>query len=151
MSEEFSAGGVLLKDGEVLLIRNPSDVWTFPKGLLEAGEGPEEAAIREVFEETGVRGKILAPIGEIRYWYMREGRRVRKKVLFYLMEYMEGEPKPSWEVKDAKFFTLEEAKRLLKYKGDREIFKKALEMLHSGKKQALLPFKIPFHKEGGPY
>ncbi|HAV40445.1 MAG: NUDIX hydrolase [Aquificota bacterium] len=130
MKEEFSAGGVLLKDGEVLLIKNPSDVWTFPKGLVESGENPEETAIREVSEETGVKGKIVAPIGEIRYWYMREGERIKKKVLFYLMEYLEGEPRPSWEVKDAKFFPLEEAKRLLKYKGDKEIFKKALEMLY---------------------
>ncbi|QWK13179.1 MAG: NUDIX hydrolase [Aquificota bacterium] len=130
MKEEFSAGGVLLKDGEVLLIKNPSDVWTFPKGLVESGENPEETAIKEVSEETGVKGKIVAPIGEIRYWYMREGERIKKKVLFYLMEYLEGEPRPSWEVKDAKFFPLEEAKRLLKYKGDKEIFKKALEMLY---------------------
>lgn len=71
MKEEFSAGGVLLKDGEVLLIKNPSDVWTFPKGLVESGENPEETAIREVSEETGVKGKIVAPIGEIRYWYIR--------------------------------------------------------------------------------
>ncbi len=150
MREEFSAGGVLLKNGEVLLIKNPSDVWTFPKGLVEAGEKPEETAIREVFEETGVKGKIIAPIGEIRYWYMREGERIRKKVLFYLMEYLEGEPRPSWEVKEAKFFPLEEAKRLLKYKGDKEIFKRALEMLYS-EKSTLFPLKIPLHKEGSPY
>ena len=64
MREEFSAGGVLFKDGEVLLIKNPSDVWTFPKGLVKAGEKPENTAIREVFEETGVKGKIVAPIGD---------------------------------------------------------------------------------------
>ncbi len=82
MIEEVSAGGVLLKDNEVLLIKNPSDVWTFPKGNIEEGENPEETAIREVFEETGVKGKIIAPIGKIRYWYMREGKKIRKKVIF---------------------------------------------------------------------
>jgi len=149
MREEFSAGGVLFKDGEVLLIKNPSDVWTFPKGLVEAGEKPENTAIREVFEETGVKGKIVAPIGDIRYWYVREREKIRKRVLFYLMEYLEGEPRPSWEVKDAKFFPQEEVKRLLKYKGDKEIFEKALEILYSGK-NTLFPFKISLHKDGGP-
>jgi len=60
---------------------------------VEAGEKPENTAIREVFEETGVKGKIVAPIGDIRYWYVREGEKIRKRVLFYLMEYLEGEPR----------------------------------------------------------
>ncbi len=130
MIEEVSAGGVLLKDNEVLLIKNPSDVWTFPKGNIEEGENPEETAIREVFEETGVKGKIIAPIGEIRYWYMREGKKIRKKVIFYLMEYLEGNPNPSWEVKAAAFFPLQEAKKLLKYKGDKEIFEKTMQFIN---------------------
>ena len=130
MIEEVSAGGVLFRKDAVLLIKNPSDVWTFPKGLIEGNESPEETVIREVLEETGVKGKILAPLGHIAYWYMREGQKVKKKVIFYLMEYLEGEPKPSWEVKDAKFIPLHEVEKLLKYKGDKEIFKKALQMLN---------------------
>ena len=130
MIEEVSAGGVLLKDNEVLLIKNPSDVWTFPKGNIEEGENPEETAIREVFEETGVKGKIIAPIGEIKYWYMREANKIRKKVFFYLMEYLGGDPNPSWEVKAAAFFTLQEAKKLLKYKGDKEIFEKTIKLIN---------------------
>ncbi|MFN7065606.1 MAG: NUDIX hydrolase [Aquificaceae bacterium] len=129
MIEEVSAGGVLLKDKEVLLIKNPSGFWTFPKGLIERGESAEETAIREVFEETGIRGKIALPLGEIRYWYMREGQKIRKRVLFYLMEYVEGEPKGSWEVQEARFFPLEEAKGLLKYRGDKEIFEKSLKLI----------------------
>ncbi len=129
MKEEFSAGGVLIKDGKVLLIKNPSGVWTFPKGLVERGEKPEEAAVREVYEETGVKGNIVSELGEISYWYVREGEKIRKKVVYYLMNYIHGELKPSWEVKDAEFFPLKEVEKLLKYKGDKEIFRWALEVI----------------------
>ena len=126
MRREFSAGGVLVKGDQVLLIKNPSGVWTFPKGLVEEGETPEEAAVREVLEETGVEGEILKPLGDITYWYTLRGERVFKRVRYYLMRYLRGDPKPSWEVKDAKFFHLQEARKLLKYKGDKEILSKAL-------------------------
>lgn len=129
MKEEFSAGGVLIKDRELLLIKNPSDVWTFPKGLVEEGESPEDAAIREVYEETGVKGRIVSELGKINYWYVREGEKIRKSVVYYLMDYVDGKPKPSWEVKDARFFPLEEVEKLLKYKGDKEIFRKALKTI----------------------
>ena len=128
MKREFSAGGVLFKDNMVLLIQNPSGVWTFPKGLIEKGESPEQAALREVYEETGIKGEILDYIGEIQYWYQLQGEKIFKKVKYYLMKYLEGKPKPSWEVKDAKFIPIDTAKRLLKYKGDKEIFKKALKL-----------------------
>ncbi|RLJ70754.1 8-oxo-dGTP diphosphatase [Hydrogenivirga caldilitoris] len=129
MKREFSAGGVLFKDGSVLLIKTPSGVWSFPKGNVEKGEKPEEAAVREVIEETGVKGKVVDYIGEISYWYQLKGEKIFKRVKYFLMEYLEGEPQPSWEVLDAKFFPVEEANKLLKYKGDKEIFKKALERL----------------------
>ena len=126
MKREFSAGGVLLKDGEVLLILNPSGVWTFPKGNIEKGEKPEDTAVREVLEETGIEGKIEAYLGDISYWYVLKGEKVFKRVSYYLMRYLSGEPRPSWEVRDARFFSSQEAGRLLKYKGDKEIFQKAL-------------------------
>jgi 8-oxo-dGTP diphosphatase len=129
--EEFSAGGVLFKDGKVLLIKNPSGVWTLPKGLVEEGEEPKETALREVWEETGIRGRVLSEIGDITYWYMREKQKIKKRVIYYLMEYVEGEPRPSWEVQEAGFFSLEEAKIMLKYKGDKEIFERALKLLPS--------------------
>ena len=128
MRREFSAGGVLFKDNLVLLIQNPSGVWTFPKGVIEKGETPEQAALREVYEETGIKGEILDYIGEIQYWYQLHGEKIFKKVKYYLMRYVEGEPKPSWEVKEAKFIPIDTAKKLLKYKGDKEILKKALEL-----------------------
>lgn len=129
MRREFSAGGVLFKGDQVLLIKNPSEVWTFPKGIVEEGERPEETAVREVLEETGVEGEILRPLGEITYWYTLKGERVFKRVRYFLMRYLRGEPRPSSEVLDSKFFPVEEAKDLLKYKGDKEIFSKALSFL----------------------
>jgi 8-oxo-dGTP diphosphatase len=129
MRREFSAGGVVIRGDQVLLIKNPSGVWTFPKGLVEEGETPEETALREVAEETGVEGKVEGDLGEITYWYTFEGERVFKRVRYYLMSYVRGEPKPSWEVQDARFFPLKEASRLLKYKGDREILSRALRLL----------------------
>ncbi|WP_304089629.1 NUDIX hydrolase [Hydrogenobacter thermophilus] len=125
---EFSAGGVVIRDREVLLVKNPSGIWTFPKGIVESGESPEHAAIREVEEETGIKGEILQRIGEIEYFYMREGKRIKKRVLYFLMRYKAGEPKASWEVLDARFFTWKEAENLVKYKGDKEILKKALSL-----------------------
>ena len=128
---EFSAGGVVIKDKkEVLLIKNPSNIWTFPKGHIEKGETKEEAAIREVKEETNIDAEIVTYLGEISYFFTWSGVRVYKTVYFFLMKYVSGIPVPSWEVKDARFFPIEKAKQLLKYKGDREIFTKALENLH---------------------
>ncbi len=126
MRREFSAGGVLFKDEEVLLIKNISNVWTFPKGNIERGEEPQETAIREVREETSVTGRVVTYIGSINYWYTLKGERVFKTVYYYLMEYVEGEPKPSWEVKDARFFPALEAAKIIKYRGDKEIYRKAL-------------------------
>ncbi len=129
MRREFSAGGVLFRDGEVLLIQNTSGVWTFPKGNIERGEKPADTALREVKEETGIEGKIVDYLGEVSYWYVFRGEKVFKKVYYYLMEYVRGERRVSWEVKDVAFFPIDRAKKLLKYKGDREIFQKALSRL----------------------
>ena len=128
---EFSAGGGVIKDKrEVLLIKNPSNIWTFPKGHIEKGETREEAAVREVKEETNVDAQIVTYLGEISYFFTWGGVRIYKTVYFFLMRYISGIPVPSWEVKDARFFPLNRAESMLKYKGDKEIFRKALENLH---------------------
>jgi len=128
---EFSAGGVVIKDKrEVLLIKNPSNVWTFPKGHIEKGETKEQAALREVKEETNIDAEIVTYLGEVSYFYTWAGVKIYKTVYFFLMRYKSGIPVPSWEVKDARFFSLERAQKLLKYKGDKEIFGKALQNLY---------------------
>ena len=131
MRREFSAGGVVIKDKkEVLLIKNPSNVWTFPKGHIEKGETKEQAALREVKEETNIDAEIVDYLGEISYFFTWGGVKIYKTVYFFLMKYIAGIPVPSWEVKDARFFPFERAKKLLKYKGDKLIFEKALEKLY---------------------
>lgn len=66
-------------------------LWSLPKGHLEEGETREQAAIREVEEETGIRGDVVAPLGTIRYWFVADGRRVHKTVHHYLMHAIGGE------------------------------------------------------------
>ena len=126
---EHSAGGVLLKNGEVLLALNSSNVWTFPKGLVEEGESAQDAAVREVQEETGIKGRVIKPLGYIEYWYLWEGVKVKKRVDYFLMLYEGGELKPSWEVKDAKFFPVDKVKSVLKYKGDKQIWERAQQLI----------------------
>ena len=83
LRKEFSAGGVVIKDRkEVLLIKNPSNVWTFPKGHIEPGETKEEAALREVKEETNIDAEIVTYLGEIHYFFTWKGVRVLNRIIF---------------------------------------------------------------------
>ncbi|MFL6007229.1 MAG: NUDIX domain-containing protein, partial [Gaiellaceae bacterium] len=93
MEREFSAGGVLVKRikgvPHVAAIRpggKPAGVWALPKGNLDPGEKPDETALREVWEETGVRGRLVEKLGDVKYTYTRPGGiRVFKIVSFYLL------------------------------------------------------------------
>lgn len=136
---QISAGGVVYRwtgsRPEVILIaRGGGTVWGLPKGLVEQGEGVRETALREVQEETGVRGEIVEKIGQVNYWYIgREGEepvRFFKTVHFYLMRYLEGDVRQhDWEVEDARWFPIEEAIARATYKGEREILEKARRMI----------------------
>jgi len=94
VEREFSAGGVLVKTirGRLMVaaIRpggKPAGVWALPKGNLDPGEKPEETAVREVFEETGVHGHLVEKLGDVKYTYTRRsGDRVFKIVSFYLLQ-----------------------------------------------------------------
>jgi ADP-ribose pyrophosphatase YjhB (NUDIX family) len=66
-------------------------LWSLPKGHIEQGETAEQTAIREVAEETGIQGSVLAALGSIDYWFVTEGRRVHKTVHHYLMRFLDGE------------------------------------------------------------
>jgi 8-oxo-dGTP pyrophosphatase MutT (NUDIX family) len=138
MEREFSAGGVLVKTLRgrpmVAAIRprgKPEGVWALPKGNLDAGERPEETALREVFEETGVRGHLVEKLGDVKYTYTRRDRaRVFKIVSFYLLRAGLGriddiEERMRVEVDEARWLPLDDAPRLLAYGGEREMAKKA--------------------------
>lgn len=91
--EEFSAGGFVLDTSgrlhKVALIarqdRRGRLVWSLPKGHIEPGETPEDTAVREVFEETGIRGSIIASLGTIDFWFVSQDRRIHKTVHHFLM------------------------------------------------------------------
>ena len=99
---ETSAGGLVIdgidgpKDGQVAALIGRTDrrgriLWSLPKGHIEMGETAEQTAIREVAEETGIQGSVLAALGSIDYWFVTEGRRVHKTVHHYLMRFLGGE------------------------------------------------------------
>ncbi len=144
MEREFSAGGVLVKviRGRPMLaaIRprgKPGGVWALPKGNIDPGERPEETAVREVGEETGVEGRLVEKLGDVKYTYTRRGGvRVFKIVSFYLLRAGRGrigeiEERMRIEVAEARWLPLDEAPRLLAYGGERQMAAKALDRFAS--------------------
>jgi 8-oxo-dGTP pyrophosphatase MutT (NUDIX family) len=135
---EVSAGGVVYRrfdDGvEIVLAarrtRRGDLAWGLPKGLVEPEETPEEAAVREVREETGLEAEVEASLGDIRYFYVWEGVRVRKAVHFFLMRATGGDISlHDHEMEDVQWFPLSVALRRAKYKGEREVLQRAAERL----------------------
>jgi len=138
---EFSAGGVLirrLRGAWVMAAIRPAGkepgVWALPKGLIDDGEPPEETALREVAEETGVEGRLVGKLGDVRYVYTWRGERVFKVVSFYLVRYSRGRlgdlpSATAHEVAEARWLPLDEAAKLLAYKGEREMAERALASL----------------------
>jgi len=133
---EFSAGGVVIRratDGiEVALAarrtRKGDLAWGLPKGLVEPGEEPEEAALREVQEETGLDARILSSLGEISYWYVWGGERVRKRVAFFLMEATGGDvSRHDHEMEEVRWFPTAEATRRATYPTERGVLRQAIE------------------------
>jgi 8-oxo-dGTP pyrophosphatase MutT (NUDIX family) len=131
---QVSAGGVLVREGphgpEVLLAsrrtRRGDLVWGLPKGLVEEGESPQEAAVREVREETGHRGTVRAPLGDVSYWFVWEGTRIRKTVRFFLMDAADEPPGPrDREMEEVRWFPLEEAADVAGFDSEKEVIQKA--------------------------
>lgn len=149
MDREFSAGGVVICRAEgrwwIAAIepqsapekpaRQRKPVLALPKGLVDRGERPEQTAVREVREETGVDAELIQKLKDIRYVYVRswgDGRRVFKVVSFYLLLYRAGElgdisPEMRTGVARASWVELEEAPRVLTYRGEREVAQLALD------------------------
>jgi len=109
-------------------------VWALPKGLIDAGERPAETALREGFEETGIRSRLAAKLGDVRYVYTWEGERVFKVVSFFLAHALTGRigELPSGmerEVAEARWLPLADGPTLLAYEGEREMAAAAIERL----------------------
>jgi 8-oxo-dGTP pyrophosphatase MutT (NUDIX family) len=137
---EFSAGGVVVRGEECVVIvptRRAADgrkVLALPKGHIDPGESAADAALREVREEAGVEADLVEKLGDVRYWYMREGRRIAKSVSYFLLEYRSGAPEDhDHEVEDARWMALEQAARKLTYKGDRRMATLALSRAQASK------------------
>jgi 8-oxo-dGTP pyrophosphatase MutT (NUDIX family) len=135
-AQEISAGGVVLRGEQVVVIvptrRAPdgSRVLALPKGHVDPGENALQAAEREVREETGVSVELVRELGEVRYWYRREGRTIPKSVTFYLFTYLSGDTADhDDEVEEARWIDLEEAHRTLTHAAEREMVQRALAYL----------------------
>jgi 8-oxo-dGTP pyrophosphatase MutT (NUDIX family) len=130
--QEVSYGGVVVRGDEVIVIvpRGRRRVLGLPKGGAAPGETPQQAAAREVREETGVTAAVRDRLGQVDYSYRRGGRRVDKTVHFYLCEFQAGDTADhDHEVDDARWMPLREARRRLSYPGERAMIQRALSIL----------------------
>jgi ADP-ribose pyrophosphatase YjhB (NUDIX family) len=105
-------------------------LWSLPKGHIEAGETAEQAAVREVEEETGIIGRVLAPLGTIDFWFVAEDRRVHKTVHHYLMRALGGElSDEDVEVAEVAWVPLDELEGRLAYADERRLIRHATTLL----------------------
>ena len=127
----ISAGGVVLREGEtgtevVICGRSSDGVWGLPKGTLDEGESLEQAAVREVIEETGLKVEIVRKVGVVEYWFAREGVRYHKWVHHYLMRATGGDTANHDAEHDrVEWLPVEKALRKLTFENDRNMVRQA--------------------------
>ena len=134
MKFQFSAGGIVFKGNKVLLCQHSQHHgWVFPKGLIgdhQKGEEKEETALREVEEETGVKAKIIKTLTPVTYWFVFEGEEVRKKVYYFLMEYVGGDiNKHDYEMENVELVPKEKVEERLTYKSDKKVWQEAIKLI----------------------
>lgn len=136
--EQISAGGAAFRSNKseiefAIVSVNPSRRWQLPKGLIDAGETPEIAAVREVREEAGIDCEIVEKIETIEYWYFgtNKGERVRfhKLVHFFLMKYAGGDIKNhDHEILEVRWMRADRAVEKLAFKSEKDVIEKASEL-----------------------
>jgi 8-oxo-dGTP pyrophosphatase MutT (NUDIX family) len=110
--------------------RDGTLAWGLAKGLVERGEDPAATAVREVREETGIEARIIDPLGDVSYFYVWEGVRVRKTVTFFLMRAVGGDPtKHDHEMEDVRWFPADDAVQRADYTSERRMIERALAAL----------------------
>jgi 8-oxo-dGTP pyrophosphatase MutT (NUDIX family) len=137
--DQHSAGGVAYREAAgrleiAVILTHPEQRWQLPKGMIDAGETPEQAALREVREEAGIETEVIEPIDRTEYWFIaqRDGvrRRFHKHVHWFLMRYIAGDVADhDHEVAEARWVSVDEALEKLVFKNEREIAQKAAEMI----------------------
>ncbi len=139
--QETSAGGLVvavtenpMKAAVIARLNRAGRVeWCLPKGHLESGETAEEAAVREIAEETGIIGRVVASLGTIDYWFAAEGRRVHKRVHHYLLEATGGalslDGDPDQEAVEVAWVALDDLATLLAFPNERRIAREATAFL----------------------
>jgi 8-oxo-dGTP pyrophosphatase MutT (NUDIX family) len=134
--DETSAGGLVVDHvaGVAAVIgrldRRGRLLWSLPKGHIEVGETAEQAAVREVEEETGIIGRVVAPLGTIDFWFVAEDRRVHKTVHHFLLSALGGElSDEDVEVAEVAWVPLAELESRLAYADERRLIRRATELL----------------------
>jgi 8-oxo-dGTP pyrophosphatase MutT (NUDIX family) len=139
VKEQVSAGGVVFRGDkgniEVVIVSvGGQNRWQLPKGMVEKGESPETAAVREAREEAGVSSEVVQLIETIEYWYagLDNGIRVRfhKRVHFFLLRYVSGDTKDhDWEVNEARWVPIDDATSQLAFDNERRVMERARELI----------------------
>jgi 8-oxo-dGTP diphosphatase len=139
VKEQVSAGGVVFRGEKgsvevVIVAVGGQNRWQLPKGLVDAGENPEIAAVREAREEGGVSSEAVQLIETIEYWYagLDKGIRVRfhKRVHFYLLRYISGETKDhDWEVNEARWVPIDDATSQLAFDNEKRVMQQARDLI----------------------
>jgi 8-oxo-dGTP pyrophosphatase MutT (NUDIX family) len=139
IKEQVSAGGVVFRGEKgsvevVIIAVGGQNRWQLPKGLVDAGENPEIAAVREAREEGGVSSEVVQLIETIEYWFagLDNGIRVRfhKRVHFYLLRYISGDTKDhDWEVNEARWVPIDDAMSQLAFDNERRVMQQARDLI----------------------
>jgi 8-oxo-dGTP diphosphatase len=145
MRREFSAGGVVVRRMRgrwyAAIVRPRREgrpqVWALPKGIIDPGERGPETAVREAYEETGIRAELDRKLGDVRYVYTWDGERIFKVVSFFLLRAKGGRigdlpPGMEIEIAEARWVPLDDAPGLLSYGGEKQMAQKARDLLADG-------------------
>ncbi len=131
---EYSSGGIVVdENNKVLVIKTKNlkndTVITFPKGHIEKNETSQEAAVREVKEETGVEASIIKKIKDVEYWFVHQGEKVHKKVTWYLMKPIKITEAEKVEVDDVFWYDINKVDQILSYKSDKELIEEVKKLI----------------------
>ena len=135
MRFEESAGGIIFKkeDDDIFILvtqHSQHHGWGFPKGLIDPGEDKKTTALREVAEEGGVKAKIIQALPPTEYFYQFEGTKIKKKVTYFLMEYLSGDiGDHDWEMEDAQWVPVKKVAEKLSFRSDQSVFQKAEKLI----------------------